>query len=466
MALNINTYTEKFFILEEKLKLFDDCENGILWWDVVRHDVYYYVYNSFFSSQTCNAYKPSIFLRLKNFTVTRLKRVKLLIATSIYRYDVIGFRAARQSRNGKSFDPAMDGILSFCGGEHLIIDTFPCYYHHDLRLYVDGSLGVPKILEKLAAELHKEVGSALLFDDIVSFVMPRINRFLRAKKAYIKLFRRVSPRLIVMSQNGIQKAMFSAANELGIPLLEMQHGLINYVHPAYSYSRKIDYNSLSTFPNYFLCFSPYWVNNCYLPLARCESVGNDEFYVESIEMRAEVGSVLFISADVYQNILNNWVVALALRLPNRRVLYKLHPNQMHELDDIRRELASYPNIVVIGGEVQVHDLLLEASVVALVQSTVAYEALQMGRQLCVIPVMDFQTHQDLFDLPTVHITATIDDLIYVVESPSNVQNPPVFFDRFDQSRVKVLLDGIYRPACEPSQLSVDDDSYRETDISA
>ncbi len=44
-AMNIVDFTEKFFGIEQELRLFDDRKDGISWWDAVRYEAYQFVYH-------------------------------------------------------------------------------------------------------------------------------------------------------------------------------------------------------------------------------------------------------------------------------------------------------------------------------------------------------------------------------------------------------------------------------------
>ena len=77
---------------------------------------------------------------------------------------------------------------------------------------------------------------------------------------------------------------------------------------------------------------------------------------------------------------------LARATPERQIIYKLHPNQQHSRRAIQQQLAAYNNIEVIDASVSARALLSRVAHVVLIQSTVALEALQTGRRVCILPV--------------------------------------------------------------------------------
>jgi hypothetical protein len=437
--MNVIAYTDRFFQIEERLDLFHEKLNGRPWWDAVRHDVYNYLYRRQFAIRASVVKPPQLSARARALAIRVALKARLLSQTHLCRHDILVFRAPRQRRGERAWDAAVDHLAAICPGRKLTIDTFPHYYHRRTALRT-GSIEVrPKILDVLQAAIESDIGIHVEPNELSTVILPRISAFLRDRIDYLRLFDRVRPKLVLLSQNGIEKAMFSAANELRIPLLETQHGLINRSHPAYSYSRRIDYRNLDTFPTHFLTFSTYWTESCYYPVANCIAIGNDNFFVPRTLPDPDRGDILFISADLYHSALVPWVKAVAERLPARSIKYKLHPNQHEHIDNIRCEFSFLRNVEVIAGSVAARDLMFRTSCVVLIQSTVAYEALQAGRRLCLIPEMNYQIHSDLFDLPGVTVTMTFDELVKTISSDVVSTESVNFFDRFDEARAANIL---------------------------
>lgn len=462
--MDITAYTNKFFEIEERLKLFEDNTNDFFWWDAVRFDVYYAIYYQI-TNATTNANKPiRVIPKAWSFIIRQFKFISLSIAIRIIKYDAIIFRAPRQVVAGKGHDAAIDHMIGLAPGKCLCIQTYPFSYHHSRIFSIEKKAARPKIIDKFLHNINQELNANISAETINHIVVSGIESFIQTKKSYARIFKQVNPRIIIMSQNGVQKSMFAAANELGIPLVEMQHGLINHGHPSYSYSTNIDYSNLNSFPNYFLTFSKYWIQSCHIPKAKCLPVGNDDFYIEQDRV-SPLGDILFISADIYHSKLTPWVRFTAARLPNRIINYKLHPNQQGYFEKIKEEFSQVPNVNVIDGETPARELLANVSVAVVVQSTVAHEALQKGRRLCIIPMMDYEIHRDIFSLPEVHVTDTVDKLIQIVEQPVYVQQPPVFFERFNKQLATGLLNSFFeeKTIVECFKLNSDDSLKKPLD---
>jgi hypothetical protein len=434
--MNIVEYTNKFFAIEGELDLFSDRVDGIAWWDAVRYEVFHRVYYQA-AGMAAHGAKFSIHQRLASYVARKWLKICLRVKSVLRSYDIIVFRCPRHQERGKRIDISIDHVLAAVQGSRLVINTYPFYYHRPLRIRRRSKVPRPAMLDLLIQAIEREFTVPVGFE---SFVLDQINAFISSTDQYRRLFRRIRPRLIFMVQNGVEKGMFSAARGLKIPVIEVQHGLIQYVHPGYSYPRDLHYADITSFPDYFFAFSQYWIDSCHYPAPHRTSIGNDNFFVEHTPPSARKSDVLFVSVNVYDRVLRRWIKAVAARLPQHKLIYKLHPNQRREEAEIRTDLASLSNVEVVGNLLKVRDLLPNTAVVVAIQSTVVHEALQAGKLVCILPEFDYQTHSDLFSLPQVSVIRSEDELIRVIESPPAADlSVPVFFDRFDDAKVRRLV---------------------------
>jgi hypothetical protein len=358
--------------------------------------------------------------------------------TRLFRYDVIVFRAPREIKKGRTLDPGMDDLVPLCPGRVLTINTYPHYYHLPKRgRGREAKIGAA--LERLIGAVKSEFGCS--WDELAlrNLIERRLAYFESALNAYRRLFARVRPRLVIMTQNGMEKALFLAAHEAGICVVEGQHGLIGRSHPAYSYPSDIDYGDRGTFPSVFLAFSEYWIRSCFYPAGESISVGNDHFVIKVLPPSTDSGGIMFVSGDIYHDALRKWVTRLAAAIPERQIIYKLHPNQRQALGSIQQEFSPFKNIQVIGASVSARALLPRVAHVVLIQSTVALEALQAGRRVCILPLLHYRGHKDLFQLEAVTVTPSLDDLIGALNRPPDFAKSPSFFDPFDAAAAAKLL---------------------------
>lgn len=440
--MELDEFTERMFSIERRLGLFADRLDGLPWWDAVRYDVYTSLYREMSALPGAKPDARSLLSRLGGRVMRGWLSFLLQLRVRFGRYDVLVLRAARQLRDGKLSDPAIDDFISLCPGRLLTINTSP-HYHHILRASSVSAqaIRVPALIQELIEALHSELGSSWDEDRLRALIVAGIAQFENATIAYRKLFARVRPRLVIMTQNGMEKALFFAANEAGIRVIEGQHGLIGATHPAYAYPRDVDYQHSPTFPAVFLEFSSHWARSCFYPAGRCLPIGNDHFVPGVSPPSKPLSAIMFVASAPYHVAMLPWVTGLAAALPHRELIYKLHPGQRFASEAIRRELSPWQNIRVVDASLPARALLAEVSHVVVIQSTVALEALQSGRRVCILPLFEYRTHTDLFDLREVAVTGDIEQLIAAVNVAAAGGDPPTFFDPFDaQAAMRLLSD--------------------------
>ena len=452
--MDLDEFTDRLFAIEKRLGLFSDQSGGVPWWDAVRYHVHGFLFDDLAGAVPVLPVRRAIPARTLGWAQRTALRVLLHFRIAFFHYDTLIFRAPRQKDNGRPLDPGLDDVLALCPGRTLTIDTFPHYFHLPRRGSRGRDVCVGGPIDRLLEALRSEFGGTWDQSALRELIAARLRDFQWALAAYRKLLARVRPRLIVMTQNGMEKALFAAAREARIPLVEGQHGLIGHSHAAYSYPREADYGDHRTFPTVFLAFSQYWIRACFYPAERCVSIGNNHFSVGPLPPPADPGAVMFVSADLYHGLLGEWAMRLSATDPHRKILYKLHPNQHGESRKIEQELSAFKNIEVVDSSITARALLPRVGHVVIIQSTVTLEALQSGRRVCILPFFHYQIHKDLFECTAVTVTPTLEDLIRALEAPADRAAPPSFFDRFDPEATSELLLELYDASAHPSSRMV------------
>lgn len=439
--MDILEFNRRFMLIEEELGLFPDTRvTDPGWWDVVRYDAMKLVYNKIVGLGPDTTSAPSFTVRLLHLVTRVALRVDLEVRLWFGKFDVLVYRAPRLERDGRRIDTGLDQVIAACPGRKLVINTFP--HRYDRSYARVGQLASrPAQLDTLEHRLGEVFGIQV---DLDEFVRQRLADFEIGLRSYSKMLARVRPRLVLLNQNGIEKALFRATREAGIPCLEVQHGLVNAAHPNYAYPSSVHGAGIAMFPDVMFMFSQFWIDRCHHPVPHRIAVGNDFFYPDQIAPPKPCGAVLVISAIKYHETLVRWLRAIAPRLSGRRFLYKLHPAQGASRTAIDEELADLPNVTVHGTDVTVQTLLAESSDVLLIQSTVAYEAVQAGRRLLIIPELDYATHSDLMALDGVEVVPDAASLVEALAHDRPPRTPQVFFEPFDAPRATRILESLLR----------------------
>lgn len=439
--MNINEFTDKFHLFEKKEIRSEDTEL----WDVVRFDIsctLFYPLASILKKRKRRLYKD-VFLQFFRFFVFLFSMRKS--------YDFLFFSCSRfQNEEHKQYDPNILDIYEVLKNNSLCIDSYfsenhyqyPVVFDYFLRFkrrfcigkYREETIG--KFPSYILESIQKEFGIKIE-DDVVHNLL---TNFELEKDHYSKLFKCLKPKVIFLVQNGIQKGLFMAAKECNIPLVELQHGLVDASHLAYSYSSGIDVEKL-ILPSYFFVYSEFWKNRINYPIKEVVVMGNTgaSKIVESV---VKLYDVCVVCADVYMNEFFLFIDELIDCGYKGKICLKLHPNQFGEVDFIRHKYQIYSNINVVYTEVSMKTIISQSYSMLAIQSTSVYEALDAGVNVFIFKRLDYHIHNDILDYKGGHLVACVKDFLNSHESDSVRCAQNSFFEPFDYLKFQSFISKI------------------------
>jgi hypothetical protein len=159
--------------------------------------------------------------------------------------------STRRYMQGEYYDRFIDPILDVIGADKCLLVETPSPRHHP-REKTHTSRIVSSTLIEVKTRILSEFSGKVkienerILSDInakhgLSIDYERILRLYYVKKRfYLALYRRLCPKLIFLVEYYRDIARVTAAKELGIRTIEVQHGIIGTEHPAYNSAIKID----------------------------------------------------------------------------------------------------------------------------------------------------------------------------------------------------------------------------------
>ena len=238
-----------------------------------------------------------------------------------------------------------------------------------------------------------------------------------------RMLKHLKVRCLVTSvqYNWVNQILACAAHREGIPVVELQHGMVYGAHVAYN----LPVMGLEYAPDWFLTWGAYWSEHTsnYALKGTLETGYPLLDYWRRISVRKPAGrpSVMFISQGTIGKELSRKAVELRKRFSDdgMRIIYKLHPNESRTW----REL--YPWLVDSGVEVVdnatrgVYDLFGEVDSVVGVYSTAVIEALAWNLPAYVfrqLPGGD--TMESFFDSGVIRPVDTVEELATLLSKDS------------------------------------------------
>ena len=245
---------------------------------------------------------------------------------------------------------------------------------------------------------------------------------------YERLLERVDPEVVVLVVSYGKETFVEACKRKGIPVVELQHGVISDHHFGYSYP---DGATKTTFPDYFLTFGEFWNENGRFPIPtnRVIPVGYPylEERLDKYDDIEPAKQLLFISQGTIGRELSQF--ALKVHEDDRidhEVVYKLHPGEYDRWEEEYPWLAGSDVRVIDESEPPLYRLFAESSAQIGVGSTAVYEGLCFDLETFVFKTDGADVLQLLIKEGAASTVGTVGELVACLQSKNE--------QRFDQDR--------------------------------
>jgi hypothetical protein len=249
-----------------------------------------------------------------------------------------------------------------------------------------GNLYVNKRVTSLANIIEEKLQIKV---DLIKHISRASAQF-RVKKFLFKLLLKIKAikEIYVVIAYG-HTALIEAAKELSIPVIELQHGVINKFHFGYHYPHvsKSDY-----FPDQLWVWHEMWKNSAYFPVSDPKIKVNKNNHLERFKQKCssvnEENSVLIISQGTIGKELSDYILKNCNNLNSFKIYYKLHPGEFKSSENYKSliELSKQSNVEIIKDEMSIYDLFARVKVVIGVYSTALYEAHYFEKNIYIAPI--------------------------------------------------------------------------------
>lgn len=253
-------------------------------------------------------------------------------------------------------------------------------------------------LRAVSERLSLQLGVPL---DLEALLRPAVLKFRVNYRLYRALFGRLKPKRLVVVVSYAYGDAIRAAKELGIEVLEIQHGTFSRYHLGYSYpdaEAAPDY-----FPDIFMAWGSFWRDMGVLPLppAAIPIAGFPYFHglkTRYAQVEKNARRVVVLSQGALGAKIAEQVYALREALSDFEIVYKLHPGEFARWQDYEhlRKLAEQPN-VRIAKEENLYELLAGAGYQIGVFSTAVYEGIGFGCRTLLLDLPGVEYMADLVE---------------------------------------------------------------------
>ena len=298
-------------------------------------------------------------------------------------------------------------------------------------------MSCPKDISQIARRLSEILNQELKLDFFTSRrVEIRLKNFYWRKKIYSYLLRRVHSKYLLTADPG-EHALAAAAKEQGIRVVELQHGLINKHHYAYSWqANAVNYKNRMPIPDRLFLHGEYSKQeldaNGFWGKALCV-VGSsrmDHYRQRKIpEKREGVPAVVLTTQGIDVENTVQFMAAFLKASKGRlefRLYIKLHP--VYETDKTPYEAAfkADPRVEILMGmeEPSTFDLLARADFHLSISSTCHFDAMGLGVPSVILPLTTYENVLFLCEAGHAFLARTPKDLVDIMTNRRSYKVPP------------------------------------------
>ncbi|WP_344217893.1 hypothetical protein [Kribbella sancticallisti] len=226
-----------------------------------------------------------------------------------------------------------DSLRAALGESALVIDSgingTPLDGTHNLDFFTSASgaihrRGVDARCAEIAEALAAETGVTVPVGALVAREVPKHRRL---RSLYRALLKRQGIKTVYVVVAYFHQHIVGAARDLGIRVVELQHGAISPFHLGYSYPGR---PGVPGQPDELWCFGSYWTDVAELPAGMDTQVVGASFISPlSPEQQAakDPRLVVFLSQGTIGSALVEYAGALASARPDLDVAFHLHPSE-------------------------------------------------------------------------------------------------------------------------------------------
>ncbi|MGL4589749.1 MAG: glycosyltransferase family 2 protein [Mycoplasmatales bacterium] len=246
-------------------------------------------------------------------------------------------------------------------------DIFNISDCHDYYNKLNSSFKVRKNekLKEISKVISEELEIEFNYTGYIREITAKIESY---HLYYEEVFKRLKPKLIVLTSNYMRNEIIIPAKKLRIPIIELQYAAITKYHNGYHYNG----NENKLYPDYIFTYGRYFSGFKYFPstLKGCRTIGIDVKYEKTEKQN--------VALVISQNLISKEMIRHTLKLkeanPNLKIVFRKHPNENLSFETIR----DFENAGIILSKNDLQTELNEAKYVVGSSSTVLYDAFENG----------------------------------------------------------------------------------------
>ncbi|MFX1561098.1 MAG: hypothetical protein ACFFBL_10970 [Promethearchaeota archaeon] len=437
--LSFGEIFQKIIDMEDELRLFDRTIDGVRFWDYIRQPLFVTINDLIAGRKDALGKGPSVKQRLKFLIISLVRFWKNPIFAKSK--DVLFISSPRRvlRKDGFWWDIITDYImedldLSYVSIEHNIYlehrnppKTRNLWYFdfQNSLIYIAEKLGLFQVSlsddEKLLLrEIRIWIAKSFGLDVDIEKLTLRHLGYRRIRIPYFSLvLRRIRPKAIVLVTSYGKEDLIEPAKSLGIPVIELQHGVIHQYHSGYSFPGKK--NLKTTFPNWLFTFGDYWSKSVDYTIDSKYVVSTGFPYIDeeqkSFSDLTKKKQILVLSQWTIGKDLSKFAAELSkVRDLGYSIIYKLHPLEYTGWQEKYPWLIDTNVEVIDDSRISLYRLFAESEIQIGVYSTSIFEGLAFGLRTYIADMHGVEYTERLIEEGVAVKVRTVEELVNHLKS--------------------------------------------------
>lgn len=419
MVYDTKKIVEKLVKIESDYNLFDYQIDNIYFWKTIRTSVFVYIkeqtgiHNEAHPSKYNSIYHKIIQTLIDDLYIMRYNALKLrgtkevlifrntrkqLIAGELediytfYLKNILNQFGSQSVEEVESDSNYRDRNKSY---KYALPSKYLTHIFRPVKSIVsnDNCQFIGKVEQAIEAELGVKI-------NLVQMTKKHIEIFKIKEKYYLKLFKQLQPKKIVITCSYGKEALIAAARKCAAEIIELQHGTISKYHLGYSFPNN---KNIPYFPDKLLLFGQYWSDSTPIPLPKdkIRNVGYRFFDLKGDnKIEDKNNKILFLSQGTVADKLSSLAYEFASQQDSYKVVYKLHPSEYKSWRKHANlaKASKLDNFTVIdSSKVSLYELFEESEFQVGVYSTAIYEGLAFGLKTILVNTAGIENMEFLVD---------------------------------------------------------------------
>jgi hypothetical protein len=433
---------DEFYKIEQEFNVFKIRVNGVLIWERIRFDLYRKLSEKVGAGKAVYHTERSIRNKVRGlftYLLNTLKKNPFFIGKK--EIVVFGHPRRKQDENGVWWDIYCDPIYKNIDLDYVHFET-PYSMEHKKPAstrnmkYLDivnilVNLPLPKQFPKLKiinknrrkiAAIEKSISEKYgVSINIWALIRESLQERLMTRWIYKFVLKKIQPKIVFVVVSYTKETLIEVCKDLGIPVVELQHGTINNDHVGYNYPGGI---TKKTFPDFFFSFGAYWLKQVNLPIDDKKQIIHIGYpYMDIIKEKysslKKENIILFLSQGTIGEDLSKFAVEVNNSFKEYKVVYKLHPGEYNQWKKIYPWLVDTNIEVIDSDNPPLYELFSKSKIQIGVSSTALYEGLSFGLQTFIYRKNGWQR---LTDLTEQNLAIEINDVLDLVNSLGSINH--------------------------------------------